>query len=104
MVDHAAVKAQLEARLAELLGRAAEIETALSNPGNRDWDDNAKDSEDDEVNANMGDITSREIHEVRLALSLIESGRYGQCTSCGKPISAERLKALPYATTCVHCS
>ena len=104
MVDVKAVKAMLEERLAELQNRASEIENDLSSPGSSDWEDNATESEDDEVNARLESITQREIHEVRLALSMIESGRYGTCTACGKPIGAERMKALPYATTCMHCS
>lgn len=104
MSDHLEVKKALEDKLQELLARAAEIEGALSSPGSRDWEDNAKESEDDEVMAGVGDVTKQEIHEVRLALNLIETGAYGKCTACGGAISKERLKALPYATKCIRCA
>jgi RNA polymerase-binding transcription factor DksA len=31
-------------------------------------------------------------------------GTYGLCVSCGRPISAERLAALPYAVRCADCA
>jgi len=35
------------------------------------------------------------------ALVRIEDGSYGLCTACGRPISEERLEAVPYATLCI---
>jgi DnaK suppressor protein len=37
------------------------------------------------------------------ALNKIEAGSYGLCESCGKPISADRLEALPHALMCIEC-
>lgn len=37
------------------------------------------------------------------ALARMEGGTYGQCQSCGKPISPERLEAIPWATRCIDC-
>src|ERR1044071_7376681 len=37
------------------------------------------------------------------ALERIDSGTYGICESCGKPISALRLRVLPFASHCVAC-
>lgn len=104
MTQHSAVKAVLEARLEELTQRAAEIEARLSNPGNADWEENATESEDDEVLSGVGSATKNEIHEIKLALNLIASGQYGKCTACGGPIAKARLEALPYATTCIKCA
>jgi RNA polymerase-binding transcription factor DksA len=104
MNQYSAVKATLEARLIELAQRAADIETKLSDPGNADWEENATESEDDEVLSSVGSATKNEIHEIKLALNLIESGQYGKCTSCGGPIAKARLEALPYATTCIKCA
>jgi RNA polymerase-binding protein DksA len=39
--------------------------------------------------------------EVEAALERIDDGTYGICESCGKPIGAERLDAVPYATLCI---
>lgn len=104
MSDYSAIKAALERQLEELVVRAEGIEDSLSSPGNSDWEENAVESEDDEVLAGVGDVTKHEIEEIRLALSRIESGHYGQCTACGEAISRERLKALPSATRCIRCA
>jgi DnaK suppressor protein len=41
------------------------------------------------------------LDEIDAALFRIEDGSYGLCTACGRPISKERLEALPYATLCI---
>lgn len=37
------------------------------------------------------------------ALDKIAQGSYGICEVCSRPISAERLKALPHALMCIEC-
>jgi RNA polymerase-binding protein DksA len=37
------------------------------------------------------------------ALKRIDEGTFGTCARCGKPISEERLEAMPYATKCIEC-
>jgi DnaK suppressor protein len=44
-----------------------------------------------------------QLAEVRAALAKFEEGTYGKCEVCGKPITPERLEALPYAKLCVAC-
>jgi DnaK suppressor protein len=41
--------------------------------------------------------------EVNEALARIGAGAYGLCLECGEPISAVRLKALPWARLCLRC-
>jgi len=41
--------------------------------------------------------------EVEHALDKFEKGTYGLCDSCGQPIAADRLEALPQASLCVNC-
>ena len=43
------------------------------------------------------------VEEIDVALASIDDGSYGACDQCGKPISKERLKALPYARLDVAC-
>lgn len=37
------------------------------------------------------------------ALERIDQGTYGVCEDCGRPISKERLQALPFAALCLEC-
>ena len=37
------------------------------------------------------------------ALERIDEGSFGKCESCEKPISKERLKAIPHASLCIEC-
>ena len=41
--------------------------------------------------------------EIDAALSRVDSGTYGTCDSCARPIPEARLEAVPEATLCVGC-
>ncbi len=41
--------------------------------------------------------------EIEEAQRRVESGRYGICESCARPIPSERLAVRPTARTCVRC-
>lgn len=43
------------------------------------------------------------IEEIEDAIVRIESGSYGTCQSCQRPISLERLEMIPHARCCVFC-
>lgn len=104
MPDTRKIKAELETKLRQLLERCTEIEDVLSDPGDADWEENALAMENDEALSAIGDVTKREIHDIRRALRLIEEGTYGTCQTCGQTIGAERLSAIPWTTTCVRCA
>ncbi len=103
MTDRTEMKAQLEEMLKELQERAGRIEARLNAPGNPDWEDHTTEHEDDEVLAGIGDLANDEIQQIKAALRRIESGIYGVCSSCNKPIPRARLSVLPYTSTCVSC-
>lgn len=44
-----------------------------------------------------------ELERIERAISRIETGAYGRCDTCQKPIPMTRLKALPWATKCISC-
>ncbi len=51
-------------------------------------------------------ILERELRNLKLldeTLKRINDNNFGICIYCGKEISEERLKAVPYATTCIDC-
>ncbi len=47
--------------------------------------------------------SGRLVYHIEEALRRIESGHYGLCGQCQKPISATRLKAVPHARLCIKC-
>jgi DnaK suppressor protein len=104
MSNHSELKATLEKKLAELIERAGGIETQLSEPGERDWEENAIAKENDEALVALGNATETEIAEIRRALNRIDLGEFGVCMRCQAPIPQARLQAIPWATTCVKCA
>jgi RNA polymerase-binding transcription factor len=54
------------------------------------------------------DLALRERNEqhlaqVEAALGRLDDGTFGTCASCGRPIAAERLEAIPWAALCIDC-
>jgi DnaK suppressor protein len=45
----------------------------------------------------------RELDEVYAAQARLETGTFGICEGCGRPVPLARLRALPMARTCVAC-
>jgi RNA polymerase-binding transcription factor DksA len=43
-----------------------------------------------------------ELEELEAAVKRVDSGSYGNCEACGKPISEARLEAIPTARFCVE--
>lgn len=43
----------------------------------------------------------KRLRQIDAALSRINTGRYGYCLKCEKPIGTDRLRAIPYALYCI---
>lgn len=58
-----------------------------------------------EMDFSMERLESEEglIQDIDDALKKIESGEYGDCDECGKKITLERLRAIPFASHCLTC-
>jgi RNA polymerase-binding protein DksA len=56
-----------------------------------------------EIDYTLEENSEHVLGSIDEALRRIESGTYGTCVRCGKPISEERLEAIPYATRCIDC-
>lgn len=104
MPDLGAVRTQLEARLADLLAEAKEIDAELSEPHSRDWEERATESEGDEVLEGLGHAALAEARRIHAALTRIDEGTYGICVSCGEPVGEKRLEAVPHAPLCIDCA
>lgn len=48
-------------------------------------------------------VEQAEIVQINAALMAIKEGSYGLCESCSSKIERSRLKALPFAKTCIKC-
>ena len=58
---------------------------------------------DREIDYSLEENSEQVLRAIDGALQRIEDGTYGTCTTCGQPISEERLEAIPYATECIDC-
>src|SRR5260221_9534087 len=87
---------QLRARIAETSPNSAE---SLS------FDDGFADAsqvaaERSELEAIGGQLTET-LRDVEDALTKLDNDTYGHCETCGKPIGADRLEAMPAARYCI---
>lgn len=98
------VRAELQGRLDVLLKRVGDIAGDLRRPSDRDWQERATETENDEVLENLDESSRAEVAQVRAALRRVDAGTYGRCARCGEAIGAPRLAAMPSATTCVGCA
>jgi DnaK suppressor protein len=102
--QHNALRVQLQSRLDQLLKRVGAIEGDLRATHDRDWQERASELENDEVLEGLDELGRGEVRRLRQALTRIDSGSYGLCSSCGQPIGAARLAALPGTVSCVDCA
>ncbi|MFI5254266.1 MAG: TraR/DksA family transcriptional regulator [Candidatus Limnocylindrales bacterium] len=51
----------------------------------------------------LRDKAIRDLALVDAALARLDDGTYGRCVTCGRPVGAERLEALPWADRCIDC-
>jgi RNA polymerase-binding protein DksA len=58
---------------------------------------------DREIDYTLEENSEHVLSEIDAALARIEAGTYGVCINCGKPITEERLAAIPWATYCIDC-
>ena len=104
MVDVKKAEAQLLALKEEYEQRIAKIEYHFQHPESdmmEDWDDQAVINEQNNVRKNLLVEAQQNLELVNNALYRIENGTYGVCAVSGEPIEAERLEAVPFATTCM---
>ena len=65
--------------------------------------DVATDMYDREFSLNLASNDRELLQKVDSALQRIMENTFGICIECQKPISSARLKAIPYAQTCLKC-
>ena len=95
---HASLPALTEAK--QRLGASQASEGASFGPDA----DLASDLAEQELDLGLAEAASARLDAVERALRRLADGRYGACESCGRAIASPRLRALPWARTCVHCA
>jgi len=73
-------------------------------PVEKDFAEQVTQRENDDVLAALDDEAQHTVMLIDAALARIKNGTYGICAECGTKIPEGRLKALPYATTCIDCA
>jgi len=69
--------------------------------GDENLGDTATATYDRELDESLGEGAQETLLAIGNALRKIEDGTYGTCEVCGKPISPERLAAIPWARLCI---
>jgi DnaK suppressor protein len=103
-IDTAAARANLEAERRRLL---EELGEPIEGPGQMTYGSQAAAAS--QVFEQQRDLALRERSKAELtrvdaALRKLDEGTYGICETCGLPIVAERLEAIPWAPTCIDCA
>jgi RNA polymerase-binding transcription factor DksA len=75
----------------------AELSTVDQHPG-----DLGTETFEHEKNISLLEQVSDELLQIDAALQRLEHGTYGVCQACGRPITNERLEALPATRFCVE--
>ena len=102
-----AIRRKLQQQKQELLLRAAKVHadiTRSSGPLDKDFAEQVVQMENDAVLAGIGEATAAELAQINRALAQLDQGTYGVCSTCGEPIGARRLQALPYSDRCISCA
>ncbi len=98
-------KELLKARKGILDGakRMKEREKAYLDDKTGDEIDQATGNYQREVLFHLGAHEHKRMELIEDTLRKIENNSFGQCENCGKKISNDRLRALPYAKFCMKC-
>jgi DnaK suppressor protein len=96
----------LEGQLASLVGTSEKTVHQMAGEGGEeipDPNDRATVEEGRNWSLRLRDRDRRLIGKIAEALARLETGTFGKCTSCGRPISAARLRARPVTDLCIDC-
>ena len=87
-----------------LVGQAMKGVTEAPATGDvADLADVGSDCFEQELELGLLENEQKVLEEINDALIRIETGRFGICEMCSKPLPAARLAAIPYARFCLQC-
>ena len=85
--------------LFELHKNAEETQRILAEP-DIEPEEKAQKESSAELLEHLDDQEREELEAIDHSLSMMETGRYGFCEVCGKPIALKRLEAIPWTVFC----
>ena len=91
----------LLARRSEILARLAGIDDRLDEPEDKDREEAATQTEDDQMLLSLGELERAEVARIDAALDRVAQGTWGVCVKCGDAIEPKRLELLPETPFCV---
>lgn len=106
-MDIEVIKSELNSLKAELESRTSRTHRHIyekEEPVSANFNEQVKQMENDELVRTLEAEGLEEIALIERALKRIGEGKYGACQSCGEDIDEARLKAIPYAETCISCA
>ncbi len=95
----------LEGQLAALVGTSERTVHQMVGASDEipDPNDRATVEEDRNWSLRLRDRDRRLIGKIEDALARLQTGSFGRCSACGKPISPARLRARPVTDLCIAC-
>jgi DnaK suppressor protein len=89
----------------ELSSGHSDLETFVPAAGGFEGDlvDQANANAEAELQIRLHQTDGRLLRAIEEALARMRQGKYGICTACERPISAARLKAVPWTHLCREC-
>jgi DnaK suppressor protein len=109
VIDTAAIRRELEERLASLDDEVGELTAVPRDPAaaisfGKRIGDGTNEAIDRLTNVGAAEQLDAMRADVVRALAKLEDGTYGLCDRCGLSIPDERLEARPWSVLCVRCA
>ena len=90
-------------KLAQEMGAKVDEDPRMSTISTMDMGDLSQLDLNEDIDYALLTMQVERLREVEDALDRLEEGTYGICEDCGASINLERLKVLPFTTSCVRC-
>ena len=107
MSPESTLSAARSALLSERARLLAELGEPIQSPGQMTYGSQAAAATfvfEQQRDLALRDHERSQLAQVDAALAAIDAGTYGTCRSCGNPIAAARLEAIPWAQLCIDCA
>jgi len=110
MTDLKKIRAPLESEKKRLLGELEQL-NAEGRPSEERRDGSPFGKREEEATESL-ELEKRlamerrikdQLGDIEIAMTKFETGKYGLCETCGKPIESARLELLPAARQCMNC-